>query len=161
MPRKTKSEFDEKVTSYPMNMDKASSSVKAAFFCGIFSTAVTLVATVIGMAQGSIKYSGMEFSVWTFLDVAVLGGLTIGLFFKSRVCATLMLVYFVWCKYVQWSSEIKVSTVVVGLAFLYFYAQGVRGAFVFHSLKLKTYNQTLQPPSLSITPPPAEEPRQP
>jgi hypothetical protein len=145
-----------------MNLEKASSAIKAAFVCGVLSTVLTLIATVIGIFHGGIKFGDTEFSAFMLIDVVLLAGFTIGLFFKSRVCASLMLIYFIWCKYLQWSVEIKAPMFIIGLAFLYFYAQGARGAFAYHKLKKKEASQPLEPTAMAATPPAApQEPRQP
>ena len=123
-----------------MNLEKASSAIKAAFFCGIFSTAVTLIATLIALSKGGMNFAGIKFSAFTFIDVALVVTFTVGLFFKSRICATLMVVYFMLCKYVQWSVEITPFSFFVGLVFLYYYLQGARGAFAYHKLKNEEAN---------------------
>lgn len=120
-----------------MTKEKADSSIRAAWICGIISTAITLIATLIGVFRGGLNFSGFHFSLFTFIDVFLMGGLTVGIFFKSRVCAVLMLAYFMWCKYVQWHVGVGAVPIVMGLLFLYFYAQGAWGTFVYHALKKK------------------------
>jgi serine/threonine-protein kinase len=144
-----------------MDKEKAASAIKAAFYCGIISTSLTLIATLIGMYRGSLRVGGIEFSVFSLIDVVLMIALTVGLYFKSRVCATLMLVYFVYCKYVQWSAGVQMPGLFLALTFLYFYIQGVRGTLAFHKLKKNEASQPPAPTPPSVTPPAEQPGRQP
>lgn len=136
-----------------MDLEEAASAVKAAFVCGIISTVMTLIVTLISLSQGGLDLGGIEVSVFTFIDVAALAGLTVGLFFKSRVCAVLMLVYFIVSKYAQGSGSIHVVGMGAGLAFLYFYAKGVYGAFVYHKLAQEgAYSEPSEPAIMAVIP---------
>jgi hypothetical protein len=127
-----------------MNIQKARSLIRGAFICGIISSVITLIATSVAVAKGNYQFSGMPISILTFIDVFLMVGLTIGIFLKSRVCAVLMLAYFAWCKYVQLGG-MNAFALLSGLVFLYFYAQGVRGAFAYHSAMKTEANQALEP----------------
>lgn len=131
-----------------MDLKKALSAIKAAIICGIFSSAITLIATAIGIYKGEVEFEGMHFNALMLIDVGLLVGLTVGLFFKSRVCAVLMLVYFVLSKWMQWSQQISVASIIVGVAFLYFYFQGALGTFAYHKLKKLEANQ---PPGPTVS----------
>jgi hypothetical protein len=142
-----------------LNLEKASSAIKAAFICGIVSTLLTLSATLVGIFHGGVKFGNAEFSALMLIDVGLLAGLTVGLFFKSRTCALLMVGYFVWCKATQWSAEINYPGFIVGLLFLYFYVSGARGTFVYHRLRKEEANQAPEPTTTAVTPA-SQEPRQ-
>lgn len=124
-----------------MTIQKAQSAIKAAMICGIVSSALTLVITAIAIYKGQIDFAGIQANALMLIDVGLLVGLTIGLAFKSRTCAVLMLAYFVLSKYMQWSRDLNPASIVVGVLFLYFYFQGARGTFAYHKLKKEEANQ--------------------
>ena len=144
-----------------MNITTAQSAIKAAFICGIISTFITLVATAVGIYRSGIEVAGIQLNALLLIDVGIMLGFTIGLYFKNRGCAIGMLVYFLISKGMQWSRDFNPASIVTGLVFLYFYARGAWGSVVFHRLKIKEPNQALEPTTMAVTPPAAQEPRQP
>ncbi len=124
-----------------MNREQAQKAIKGAAVCGVISTVITLIATLLALTRGSYEITGVHISIFSFVDVVLMAGLTVGLFLKNRVCAVLMFVYFVICKYLQWSAQIRGispvngSSFVFGLFFLYFYFRGILGTFAFQKLK--------------------------
>ncbi len=126
-------------------MENAISAIRAAFVCGIISTLLTLLVTLLALSRGSLNFATIDFSAWTFIDVALLAGFTIGLFFKSRTSAILMLLYFAFTKYVQVSRGLNFFSIITGALFLYFYVQGVRGTLAYHRLKKKEAKQSSEP----------------
>jgi hypothetical protein len=76
----------------------------------------------------------MDFSAWNLLDVAVIAGLTFGIYRKSRACAIIMLVYFIGSKLLLWSETKSVSGLPMALIFGWFFFQGIRGTFTWHAL---------------------------
>ena len=123
-----------------MNRKKALAAIKAAVICGVISTVITLFASLVALHRGQYNLTGMNITVFSFADVVLMAGLTLGIFFKNRGCALVMFVYFVFCKYIQWSTQIRLSQlnfagVVIGFIFLYYYFQGIRGTFAYQRLK--------------------------
>lgn len=124
-----------------MDIKKAQSAIKAAMICGILSTSITLIATAIAIHQGQLEIDGVQFNALMLVDVGLLTGLTIGLYFKSRVAAVTLFAYFLWAKVSTWSSGQSPMNIMVGVAFLYFYFQGMRGTFIFHKLSKQPADQ--------------------
>jgi serine/threonine-protein kinase len=77
------------------------------------------------------------FDAWSLLDVALIFGLSFGIYKKSRVCAVLMLAYFIVSKIVLMLEAGKPSGLLVALIFAYFYVQGIRGTVAFHKLQVR------------------------
>jgi hypothetical protein len=113
-----------------MDREQAEKAIKNAWMAGSISGGITLIVTVVAMAG----YSFMGFSAWNLLDVAVIAGLTFGIYRKSRTCAVIMLVYFVGSKIMLWSESKSLSGLPMALFFGWFFYQGVRGTFAWHSL---------------------------
>lgn len=105
--------------------------IKSAWIAGCISGAVTLVVTLIAMSGTA----ALGFDAWSLLDVAVIFGLAFGIYKKSRVCAVLMLAYFILSKIILMMEAGKPSGLLVALIFAYYYVQGIRGTFAFHKLK--------------------------
>ncbi len=104
--------------------------IKNAWIAGIISGCITLAVTIIAMSGTSI----LGFSSWELIDVALIFGLTFGIYKKSRTCAVLMLVYFIISKIMIMAETGKPSGIIVALIFIYYYFQGMIGTFQYHKL---------------------------
>src|SRR5262249_9957703 len=104
--------------------------IRGAWIAGLISGSLTLVVPLFAIAGKSVLgYSAVE-----LVDVALVFGLTFGIYKKSRTCAVLMLVYFVISKVIIMMEMRSASPMIVGLLFMYFYALGVVGTFQYHRL---------------------------
>jgi serine/threonine-protein kinase len=108
--------------------DEVLKKIKHAWTAGLISAALTLLMTLLAIF--GIKMLG--FDAWMLLDVALILGLTYGIYRKSRVCAVLMLVYFIISKILLFAQTGKPNGIVMAVIFLYYYAQGVAGTFAYH-----------------------------
>lgn len=113
-----------------MDKEQAEKAIKTAWNAGIVSGVLTLIVTLVAMAG----HDFMGFSAWNLLDVAVIAGLTFGIYRKSRTCAVVMLVYFIGSKLLIWSETRSVSGLPMALIFSWFFYQGIRGTFAWHEL---------------------------
>jgi hypothetical protein len=95
---------------------------------GIISGVITLILTLLAMTGTHV----LGFSAWELIDVACMFGLTFGIYKKSRICAVLMLIYFITAKILLMIEAGKPTGVVVALAFIYYYSMGVVGMFQYH-----------------------------
>ena len=104
--------------------------IRNAWNAGLVSGGITLAVTLLAVAGMSVLgYSAVE-----LIDVALVFGLTFGIYKKSRTCAVLMLVYFVISKIIIMTEMRSASPMIVGLIFMYYYALGVVGTFQYHRL---------------------------
>lgn len=101
--------------------------IRNAWIAGLITAAMTLLVTM--MAVFGIRLLG--FNALNFVDVALVLGLTYGIYRKSRACAVLMVVYFVASKIYLMVLTGKPTGIVMGLVFTYFYVQGVIGTFAY------------------------------
>jgi uncharacterized membrane protein len=107
--------------------------IRNAWIAGLFSAGMTLLFTLLAVF-GTHRVAG--FGTWQLVDVGLLLALSFGVHRKSRVCATLLLVYFAVSKALVVSETGKVDGVVMALILFYCYVQGVLGTFAYHrSLK--------------------------
>jgi hypothetical protein len=105
--------------------------IRAGCLAGMISAAITLVFTLVAIGGSPT----LGFSAVNFLDVGLILALTFGVWRKSRVCAVLMLIYFVISKIMLLRQSVNPGGIVTGLLLGYLYVQGVRGAFEYHRLR--------------------------
>ena len=117
-----------------MDQEQAEKAIKTAWGAGIISGVLTLIVTLVAMAG----YNFMGFSALNLLDVAVIAGLTFGIYRKSRTCAIIMLVYFIGSKLLIWTETKSVSGLPMALIFCWFFYQGILGTFAWHGLNAGT-----------------------
>jgi serine/threonine-protein kinase len=102
--------------------------IKHAWVAGLVSGAITLLVTLLAVSGFKV----LGFDAWEFLDVALILGLTYGIYRKSRVCALLMFLYFLASKILMFVQSGKPNGIVMGIIFLYYFGQGVAGTFAYH-----------------------------
>ena len=102
--------------------------IKRAWIAGIISGSMTLLVTLLAIV--GIQILGVD--AWYFTDVALIFGLTFGIYRKSRVCAIVMFVYFLASKIISMVQTGSPSGWLMGVLFAYFYFQGVLGTFAYH-----------------------------
>jgi hypothetical protein len=126
-----------------MTLEEAEKKIRTAWIIGVISTFVTLIFTLIAMASegGTIEVQGTSIGAWWLLDVFLGSLLVFGIYMKSRVAAVGMFTYFLISKLVIWTIGISVTGtapgVLLGIAFLYIYFEGARGALTYHRLQVE------------------------
>ena len=116
----------------PAVPDEIHKKIRNAAVAGLVSAAITLLFALLA-ASGTAVVAG--FGLAQLVDVALILGLSFGIYKRSRTCAVIMLVYFVISKI--WIIRVtgQFSGGLVALVFLYLYGQGVAGTFAFHRWK--------------------------
>ena len=119
------------VLSDPVEMvpEEILKKIRYAWIAATVSAGITLLITVGAMLGESI----LGFSAWNLLDVVLILGLAFGIYMKSRVCAVIMLIYFIASKIILMVEAGQPSGLLMTLAFGYLYAQGVFGTFAYHA----------------------------
>ena len=120
------------VTAAPVEVPEAvRKQIKAAWVAGCVSGTLTLIVTLIAMGGASLP----GFDAWVLIDVALIFGLTYGIYRKSRACAVIMLVYFVVSKLLAMMEAGAASGLLVAAIFTYYFWQGVAGTFAWYKLQ--------------------------
>jgi K+-sensing histidine kinase KdpD len=105
--------------------------IRAAWIAALISGVLTLLMTVMAM-----NGTGMRgFSAANLLDVALIALLGFGIHRRSRICATLMLVYFLVSKYWLYTKTGSFAGAVPAIGFCVAYGAGVVGTFQYHRLR--------------------------
>jgi hypothetical protein len=106
-----------------LGLKKANNQIKTAWITGTIVGVVTLLVTLFLN------------NPYMFIDVVLAFGLSFGIYKKSRICAVIMLGYFIFSKILLWEI-LKGNPIglIVSIAFIYFFWQGVQGTFAYHKI---------------------------
>ena len=125
-----------------MNTEASLNHIRNGYIAALISVGITIAAYLLQIDANDINLFS-DPSI--FIDVIIGLILAFGIYKRSRVCAVIMLIYFIVGKIIYYNEmtyygiNLDIQTIVVALVFIYFYAQAVRGTFAFH----KTNNQKL------------------
>jgi serine/threonine-protein kinase len=74
------------------------------------------------------------FTLWELFDAVFILGLTYGIWKFSRICAVVLLAYFVTGRIMMWAQNGMPGSMglLVAVVFIYFYGQAVRATFGYH-----------------------------
>ena len=112
-------------------LEQAEKHIKNAWVAGAVSAAITFILSLIGAYNDDFRYT-YGFDTWSLLDVALVAGLTYGIYRKKRFAALGMLVYFVASKFIMAASGGNFSGGLMSLIFAYLFFQGTRASFQLH-----------------------------
>lgn len=111
--------------------DEVEKKIRNAWIGGLISGSLTLLVTL--MALNGMSFMG--FTGWELIDVALIFGLTFGIYKKSRVCAVALFIYFVGSKILMLMEGGRGASGLVFAAVLaYYFAQGIAGTFEYQRL---------------------------
>jgi hypothetical protein len=114
--------------------EKCENAIKAGAYAALISMVITLIFSLIGFFYQSADQELNYFlDPWLLVDVALMAILAFFTYKKSRVAATLMLVYFISGKLIMWSDLGEVRGIPMTLLFLIFYARAAWASYVWHS----------------------------
>ncbi|MFM7910222.1 MAG: hypothetical protein ACKPA9_35320 [Microcystis sp.] len=106
-----------------LGLKKANNQIKTAWITGTISGVMTLLGTLF------LNIPDL------FIDVVLTFGLSFGIYKKSRICAVIMFGYYIASRIFFW--EILKGNplgLIVSIAFIYFFWQGVQGTFAYHKI---------------------------
>ncbi len=113
------------------SVEAAETAIKRGWQAGIFSIVVTLGFTLYVMQVGDGLGTGL--SMLSLIDVVLMAGLVFGTYKHSRVCAGLMLAYFLLNKGIQWAAG-DFRGLPMAIIFMIFYARALWGTIMWHKL---------------------------
>ena len=116
-----------------LRLQKALSAIRSAWIAGLVNVALT--ASMLG--YWLLRNPTDWFHLLLLIDFAIILGLCFGVYRKSRVAAVLLLLFFVAGKAQQFLGGGPINGWPVALLFLFFFARGVVGTFVYHRLVAK------------------------
>lgn len=104
--------------------------IRNAWIAGLISGLITLAITVYAVYGGAV--AGID--GWNMIDVALIFGLTFGIYLKSRFCAVAMLVYFSLSKILMWVDAGAPQGIFLAIIFFYYYWKGAVATFAYRKL---------------------------
>lgn len=114
----------------------AEKHIKRGWIAGTITTVITLVYAYMGTINEDVRFQyGM--STWSLLDVALLAGLTYGIYKKNRYCALTLLIYFVGSKLLLAISSGKFTGGILSIVFAYFFFLATRAAFQIYKHRIE------------------------
>lgn len=123
------SEFEYELSHPPK---KILGKIRAGWIAAIVSGALTTA------LWAAVAFGGLENAIFgpeLLIDVVVIFGLAIGIFFKSRIAATLMFVYFLASKIFIIYATDQFQGGILGIVFLVLYFNAMVGTFQYHKWK--------------------------
>ena len=105
--------------------------IKSAWIAALVSAGMTFLLVLAAIFGKPI----LGITAWELIDVTLILGLAFGIYKKSRACAVIMLIYFIYAKIFLTISTGTMTGLPVALVFIYFYWQGVAGTFAYHKWK--------------------------
>ncbi|TVX95094.1 hypothetical protein [Cohnella terricola] len=116
----------------------AKNKIRNAVIAGVFCSVTTLLMKTFG--SGYLEY---EYDWIFYFDLAIPVGLTLGVYRKSRVCAILLFVCYLYSKIIylisagpmSGSDTMSLVPIMMSMGYLYMFGQGISGAFAYHKLK--------------------------
>ena len=132
--KEKKSFFD----SFKINdSESCAKAIKNGGIAAMISAAITTVLGIAGLFTSSdnaeMKY---YLDPWILVDSFLIAVLGFFIFRKSRVAATLMVIYFAGGKIISWYDLGKPTGLLMSLIFFAYYFTAMRGTYIWHS----TYN---------------------
>ena len=97
--------------------------------------ALSFLVAILFSAVSSSKAELPATPIEILISVFLFGGLTIGVYFKSRACAILLGGLFVLDKIITWAYTGKMSGAILAFVFIYYFAYGIQGTFTYRRLK--------------------------
>ena len=117
--------------------ESCTKAIKNGGIAAMISATITALFGVAGLFTSSdneeIKY---YLDPWILVDSFLIVVLGFFIFRKSRVAATLMVIYFAGGKLISWYDLGKTTGLLMSLIFFAYYFNAMRGTYVWHS----TYN---------------------
>jgi len=109
-------------------------AIRQGWITALVSMGITLLFSSIGFfTQSDNETPNYFLEPWLLIDVVLMAVMAFFIYKKSRTAATLMFVYFVTSKLVQWYDLGNVQGLPLAMIFMYFYFNAMRGTFIWHS----------------------------
>lgn len=121
-----------------IDLQNAQRKIRKAWVAGAVITSLTVLAAVIfsiivsNQARGQLKTVGS--SPELILSAIIFGGLSIGVYCRSRVCALLLCTIYILEKIWAIAVTGKIAGILIGLLFIYYFVGGVQGTFDYHRI---------------------------
>ena len=114
------------------DLEVANTAIKRAWIAGVIVVLITSIIAFISIRGQDVL--GLGYDKWIIVDILVFAVLTFGVAKKSRVCAILLLTFFVIGKISLFIQMKEPTGIGASLVWIFFFFQGVRGTFSYHRI---------------------------
>lgn len=121
------------------NLAAAEKQIRNAWISGLIICIITTIAAVVVSTMNTENTIVPATPFEMMLTVFILGGLTVGVYFKNRGCAIALCVLFIIDKIATFAATGKFSGAILTLIFIYYFAYGIQGTFSYHKLKKQNF----------------------
>lgn len=114
--------------------ESCAKAIKNGGIAAMISAAITSVFGIAGFfTSSSNKDLNYFLDPWILVDVVLVVVLGIFIFRKSRVAATLLVLYYIASKLLMWAELGEPKGLLMSIIFLLFYVTAMRGTYIWHS----------------------------
>ena len=114
--------------------ESCAKAIRNGGIAAMISAAITSIFGIAGFFTNSAKQDLNYFlDPWTLIDVVLIVMLGLFVFRKSRIAATLLVVYFVSGKLIMWAELGKPTGLIMSLIFFLYYVTAMRGTYIWNS----------------------------
>lgn len=116
-------------------LSEAEKQIKSAWVSGVV---ICVITAIVGVLRGTVFNNGTEEatfeSIGMLISVFIMGGLTFGIYFKSRACAVILCGLFVLDKVVTFAATRQVGGILIAIILIYYLGYGIKGTFTHYNL---------------------------
>ncbi len=118
-----------------MNPASAEKAIRNGAVAGFVVAGITLVVVSVAVLVHPTGFFKVWDDPWSFLDAALVAGLSLGVLRRSRAAAIFLFVYFVAAKVILGIETGSYAGIPLALVFLYFFGRAILGTFVHHRIR--------------------------
>ncbi|TLY50335.1 MAG: hypothetical protein E6K53_10810 [Gammaproteobacteria bacterium] len=117
-----------------VDRDSCEKAIKNGGYATLISAAITAVFGILGFFVESSDHDlSYMLDPWILADVVLMVILAFFIFRKSRVAATLLLIYFIASKVLMWVEMGSPKGILVSIIFFLYYLTAMRGTYLWHT----------------------------
>lgn len=112
----------------------AEKQIRNAWISGVVVCSFTVIVAFIFSAISSKELAMIASPLEIMISAVVFGGLTIGVYCKSRACAVILCGLFILDKIITFAATGRYSGGLLAFVFIYYFAYGIQGTFTYYKL---------------------------
>jgi len=109
-------------------LDEAKKQIKNAWIGGVILCVISLIVSVIWLGNSRSEEAIAE-GIGLLIFVVIMGGLTLGVYFKSRACAVIICSLYALDKILTFASGNKTSGIIGFIIFMYYFIYRIKRTF--------------------------------
>lgn len=120
--------------SEQQELKTAQKQIRNAWVSGAIVSGITILFAFILSAMSSKEIELIASPLEMIITAIIFGGLTIGVYFKSRACAVILCGLFLLDKIVTFAATGKFSGAILTFVFIYYFVYGIKGTFTYRRI---------------------------